>query len=127
MSQSVLSVGFIPERVDLTPFPGLTPEKVRAGVAAELARLKELGYDAHHVYLDVADGAESVLGDKLAERSYAGVVVGAGIRNSPAHFLMFERILNVIHEKAPHAKICFNTSPHDTSAAIQRWVRMGNR
>jgi hypothetical protein len=48
----LLSVGFIPERVDLT-------EKVRAGVAAEIARLEDLGYDAHHVYLDVAAGAES--------------------------------------------------------------------
>jgi hypothetical protein len=122
MSHSVLSVGFIPERVDLSKFPGLTPEKVRAGVSAEIDRLKELGFDAHHIYLDVADGAESELAIKLAERSYAAVVVGAGIRNSPAHFFAFERILNVIHEKAPHAKICFNTNPTDTAAAIQRWV-----
>jgi hypothetical protein len=35
---------------------------------------------------------------------------------------LFEKLLNLIHEQAPHAKICFNTTPGDTTEAVQRWV-----
>ena len=33
-----------------------------------------------------------------------------------------ERVVNLIHELAPKAKICFNTNPMDTVASVQRWV-----
>jgi hypothetical protein len=61
MNSCVLSIGFIPELVDLSPFPGLTPEKVRAGLASEEASLKALGYDVHVLLLDLGETAEAVL------------------------------------------------------------------
>jgi hypothetical protein len=31
-------------------------------------------------------------------------------------------LINVVHQHAPHAKLCFNTLPGDTAAAVKRWV-----
>jgi hypothetical protein len=33
-------------------------------------------------------------------------------------------LLNIVHARAPHAKICFNTTPTDTAEAVQRSVRI---
>jgi hypothetical protein len=35
---------------------------------------------------------------------------------------LFERLLNLVHARAPGAKICFNSNPGDTAEAVQRWV-----
>ena len=59
---------------------------------------------------------------ELEEKTFDGVLVGAGIRTVPALFLLFEKLVNVIHEHAPDAKICFSTGPQDTAASVQRWV-----
>jgi hypothetical protein len=36
--------------------------------------------------------------------------------------LLFEKLINPVHARAPNAKICFNTTPSDTVEAVQRWV-----
>jgi len=36
--------------------------------------------------------------------------------------LLFEKLINVVHAQAPDAKICFNTTPADTSEAVRRWI-----
>jgi hypothetical protein len=46
---------------------------------------------------------------------------GAGLR-APEHLLLFEKLLNLVHARAPLAKICFNTNPADSAAAVQRWA-----
>ena len=46
---------------------------------------------------------------------------GAGMRAIDKNFLLFEKVLNAVHEHAPQARICFNTSPFDTAEAVQRW------
>jgi hypothetical protein len=35
---------------------------------------------------------------------------------------LFEKLINVVHQNAPTAKLCFNTKPSDTAEAVQRWV-----
>ena len=58
----------------------------------------------------------------LSRKTFDCVLIGAGVRLDPEHFLLFEKLINVVHEYAPKAKICFNTSPGDTAAAVMRWV-----
>jgi hypothetical protein len=48
-------------------------------------------------------------------------MIGAGLR-APPQLLLFEKLLNLIHERAPRAKICFNTNPADSAEAVQRWI-----
>jgi hypothetical protein len=49
-------------------------------------------------------------------------MIGAGIRTIPSNFILFEKLINVVHEHAPQAKLCFNTKPSDTADAVQRWL-----
>lgn len=49
------------------------------------------------------------------------MLFGAGLRDE-TQLLLFEKLLNIVHEKAVGAKICFNSNPADSAAAVQRWV-----
>lgn len=63
-----------------------------------------------------------------ARRSrYDLVLIGAGIRAIPANFAPLERLISVVHEGAPQAKICFNTRPDDTEQAVRRWIAPPDR
>ena len=42
------------------------------------------------------------------------VLVGAGVRTDIEEFTLFEKLINVVHQLAPSAKICFNTGPTDS-------------
>lgn len=50
------------------------------------------------------------------------VLIGAGVRNDPEQFLLFERMVNLVHEHAPQARICFNNSPDSSADAVLRWL-----
>ena len=54
--------------------------------------------------------------------TFACVLIGAGIRTIQPRFLLFEKLLNVVHERVPGARVCFNTRPDDTAASVQRWI-----
>ncbi len=43
---NVLLVGWNPDVVDYSKWPGLTPEKLRAGLEADRDKMNALGYDA---------------------------------------------------------------------------------
>ena len=120
-NKSVLVVGLVPELVDFSGLPGMNAEKVRAGIAGQVASIAELGYRAQHVFIDLGETAESVLKAKLAEEAFDCIVIGAGVR-LPAHHLLFEKVINIVHAQAPSAKIGFNTNPGDTLTAVQRWT-----
>ena len=50
--------------------------------------------------------------------SYDCIMIGAGVRTLPEHFLLFEKLINVVHAEAPSARIAFNTKPSDTAEAV---------
>ncbi len=121
----VLLVGLEPDIVDFSksPVPGLTAAKVRAAVEAERSKLESLGYSVKSLYVDDGKTAEAVLTDALATGEYDCIMIGAGLRIVPPYFPLFEKLINVIHRHAPAStKLCFNTNPSDTAAAVQRWV-----
>lgn len=118
----VLMIGLLPEVVDLTPFPELTPAKLAAGLAAQEKQLCDLGFDARWCLVDLGVTAEAVAREALQQKAWDVVLVGAGVRTNPAYLVLFERLLNAAHELAPGARICFNTRPDDTRDAVLRWV-----
>jgi hypothetical protein len=122
----VLIIGFDPKFLDfsspeLAPMK-LTAEKVNAGTAAEIERLRGLGYDPEGCFVDLGETAETVVASRLRANEYGCVIIGAGVRANPKYFLLFEKLLNVVHELAPKARIAFNTKPTDTVDAVQRWL-----
>jgi len=121
----VLLVGLDPDIVDYakSPVPGLTAEKVRAAVEADSAALEVLGYSVTPLYVDDGKTAEAVLADALTAGGYDCIMIGAGLRVVPPYFLLFEKLINVIHRHAPAStKLCFNSNPADTAEAVRRWV-----
>ncbi len=125
--KSVLLIGLRPELLDFSSpdfasMPDLTAEKVRTGIEAEVRRLRDLGYDTHDCLTDLGETAEAFVTEQLTKKKFACVVIGAGVRTVPRYFLLFEKLLNVVHSLAPQAKICFNTRPGDTTEAVLRWL-----
>ncbi|MEM8823246.1 MAG: hypothetical protein AAGF30_06515 [Pseudomonadota bacterium] len=122
MAKKVLMVGWHPTVVDYSKYPGLTAEKLEGAVRADEEKLSGQGYDASVGFIFSGETATDQLTETLKKNSYDVVLIGAGVRKDDDHFLLFERLVNVIHEYAPTARIAFNTGPMDSDAAIQRWV-----
>lgn len=115
-------IGLLPGVVDLSSFPDLTQEKLGRSLEAEEKGLCDLGYDARWCLVDLGETAEAVASAALDEKPWDAVLIGAGVRTVPAYFLLFERLLNVVHERAPKARICFNTRPDDSREAVFRAI-----
>ena len=122
MGKKVLLVGWHPSVVDYSKWPGLTPEKLEKVLRADEAKLNDLGYDASIGFIHSGDTATDQLVSTLKETTYDVVLIGAGVRKDDDHFLVFETLVNVVHEHAPHARIAFNTGPTDSDTAVQRWA-----
>jgi hypothetical protein len=119
----VLMIGLDPKVVDYSHLPiKLDEATLRAGLAADEKRLIDLGYDARWLLIDRGETAEAVVSRALKEKTFDCVLIGAGIRTIPPMFLLFEKLINLVHETAPQAKICFNNVPEDTAVSVQRWL-----
>jgi hypothetical protein len=121
-SKSVVIIGLDPSVVDYNKWPGLTAEKLRAALEGARDNLNARGYETQFCLTDTGQTAETVVKQMLSQKTFDCVLIGAGVRLDPEHLLLFEKLINVVHEYAPKAKICFNTNPSDTAAAVMRWV-----
>ena len=120
--KKVVLIGWHPDVVDYSKWPGLTPEKLRAALEGDRDNLNSMGYAAELLFIESADTAYDTVTGKLSGQDYAAVLIGAGVRTVDEHFLVFEQLVNAVHASAPTARICFNTNPGDTAVAVQRWV-----
>ena len=124
----VVLVGFEPETVDFSDPalpPGMSAEKISAGIAFALQQMRERGWEADACLVRPDETAGPAVERHLAAGDYACVVIGAGIRLPRQGLQLFETILNAIHRAAPNAAIAFNTRPDDTADAAARWLARG--
>jgi predicted nucleotidyltransferase len=121
-TKKVALVGWNPEVVDYSKWPGLTLEKLRAALEGDQNNLNSLGYDAELLYINDVETAYDTVSNALSKTAYDCVLIGAGVRTIDEHFLVFEKLVNAVHQNAPTARICFNTNPSDTAEAVQRWI-----
>jgi len=119
---TVLAIGLDPRFADLSAFPQLTPELVRHYIDAQIERVRQAGYDVESCLIDSGQTAEAALEQALRSKRYDCIVIGAGLREPAALLLLFEKVINLVHTLAPHARISFNTSPKDTLDAVRRWL-----
>ena len=124
--KKVLVIGLDPDFIDFSAPPvagtGVTAEKIRGGLEGDGKKLNGLGYQADILWVDDGDTAEKVLRERLGQTRYDAVMVGAGIRTLPPYALLFEALVNAVHEAAPQARFAFNSNPADTAQAVQRAV-----
>jgi hypothetical protein len=121
--KKVLLIGINPKLIDpnLSTTTGWDANRVRAAAQDTNKRLMDLGYEVQGCLVDLGETAESVVSDTLSREKFDYIMVGAGVRMLPQHTVMFEKIVNTIHQKARSSKIYFNTNPADTVEAILRW------
>lgn len=115
-------IGIDPALVDFSRMPELNAEKVMAAVNDGAGKLIALGYSVQHCLVDAGATAEEVVKRTLSQNTFDCILIGAGIRTLPEHFALFEKVINIVHENAPAAKLCFNTTPADTAEAVLRWT-----
>ncbi len=123
MPQSVLIIGEDPNFIDFSAQgvpPKMDARKVMEGLNGSRDRLKGLGYKARILLTRDAATIDAQVSEALRERRYDVIVIGAGLRTLPPMAERFERLINVLHEKAPQAKLAFNSQPAD--AAALRWL-----
>ena len=121
----VLLVGLDPVTVDFSDPalpPGMTAEKIHAGVKHALADMATRGWAAENCFINPDETAVPTVERRLADGRYDCVVIGAGVRLPPSRLTLFEAVISAIHRAAPQTAIAFNTRPEDTGAAAARWI-----
>jgi len=123
----VLVIGLEPTLIDFSApdyaaFPGMDAAKVLAGLKAAEDSLTQLGCEVRMCLTDFGETAGSVVKELLEQERFDCILIGAGIRMIAGNTVLFEKLVNVVHACAPHARLCFNTKPTDTAEAVQRWL-----
>jgi hypothetical protein len=125
MPKSVLIIGEDPALIDFSA-PGAPPnmdaDKVMRGLNGSRDRLEHAGHDARILLTRDAETVEAQVSEALRDHHYHVVVIGAGLRTLPGLAKQFERLINVLHEQAPQAKLAFNSQPDDSDKAALRWL-----
>lgn len=125
----VLLLGYDPETVDFSDPalpPGMTAEKVHAGIAVALKQFAARGWEGEVGFIRPDETAGPTVERQLASKSYDCVVIGAGVRLPPRGLALFEAVINAVHKAAPGAAIAFNTRPDDSADAAARWLTAGS-
>jgi hypothetical protein len=123
--KKVLFLGIDPKLIDvnLATTTGWDANRVKEVAQEANNKLTELGFEVQNCLVDLGETAESVVSDTLTRESFECIMIGAGVRILPQHTVLFEKIINAVHQKAPpSSKICFNTNPDDSAEAVLRWV-----
>jgi hypothetical protein len=128
----LIQIGLDPDKIDFSSpdfamFPGLTAEKLRAANDANLAGLRELGFEVDMCFVDFGETATEVVGGMVSSNHYDGALVGAGIRIVASNTELFEAIINVIHSALPDVKFVFNQGPKATPEDLFRWFPQAAR
>ena len=125
----VLLLGYDPETVDFSDPalpPGMTIEKVHAGITVALKQFAARGWECDVGFIRPDESAGPTVERQLALKSYDCVVIGAGVRLPPRGLALFEAVVNAVHKAAPGAAIAFNTRPDDSADAAARWLVAGS-
>src|SRR5262249_42568830 len=126
----ILLLGLDPETVDFSDPalpPGMTVEKVRAGIEVALKQFSDRGWDSDNGFIRPVESAGRTLGRRWHPANYDCVVIGGGVRLPPRNLALFEVVINAVRRAAPNAAIAFNTRPDDSADAAARWVTAGSR
>ena len=123
MVTGILSLGLHPSAIDYSRHPGLDEATLTARIAVGEATLHEAGFDIVPCQVSAdPDEAEKKIRECVAANPVRVVMIGAGLRMTPEHTVLFERIVNLLNELVPGIVFCFNTSPETTIDALRRGV-----
>jgi hypothetical protein len=84
--------------------------------------MRAQGYQVESCLIDTGEEAHLAVEGVLRSGAFDCVVIGNGLRTPPDQLLLFERIVNAVHQLAPQSRIAFNSKPSDTAEAAGRWI-----
>ncbi|GGD27015.1 hypothetical protein [Nocardioides daphniae] len=98
-------------------------EALERGVDALVAR----GYAATTclLALDGNDDAEGRVTTALGAGTWDCVLIVGGLRKEDEQVALFERVVNLVKDQAPAARLAFNSTPHDLVDAVARALGAG--
>jgi hypothetical protein len=111
----ILIVGLDPRAL-----PGLDPEAVEQGLAIGLERVRAAGYLVDQLLVPLDESALGRIEEAVEGREWDAVVIGGGIRKPEPLLELFEAVVNLVHERAPGAKVAFNTDGGSSLEAVRR-------
>jgi hypothetical protein len=97
-------------------------KKIQAAIDLGLKQMTDRGWQAEACLIQHDASAGPAVERRLSTATYDCVVVGAGIRLPPKSLLLFETVMNAVHQAAPNTYIAFNTVPEDSADAAARWL-----
>lgn len=120
----VLMVGETAETADFADPaipPGMTAEKIRAGIDLAMSDMRGRGWEPVLALVppDV-EAACAQVREALGAGPYDCVVIGGGLRLPRSRVAVFESLVNLVRREAPQAALAFNTSPESTADAAAR-------
>jgi len=101
--------------------PAHIQDQIHIGLKKSEQLITQAGYELQWSYVTPEKGMDQFV-EYLTTRKPAGVVFGYGVRGVKELSPLFEDLVNAVVEKAPGAKLMFNTSPEDSVEHIKRWV-----
>jgi hypothetical protein len=129
----ILLLGYDPETVDFSDPalpPGMTVEKVHAGIAVALKQFTERAWESDVCFIRPDETAGPTVERQLRSTSYDCVVIGAGVRllaSQSRGLALFEAVINAVRKAAPDTTIAFNTRPDDSADAAARGLALRTR
>jgi len=126
----ILLLGLDPDTVDYSDPalpPGMTAEKVRAGIAVALKQFTNRGWESDVGFIRPDETAGPTVERQLRSTNYDCVVIGGGVRLPPRNLALLEVVINAVCKTSPGTAIAFNTRPDDSADAAARWVAAENR
>src|SRR5438045_6657818 len=97
----VLLVGHDRDTVDFSDPalpPGMTAEKVHAGIEVAMKQFASRGWDANVCLIRPDRTAGPTVERQLASANYDCVVIGAGVRLPPRLLAIFEEVINAVRK-----------------------------
>ena len=126
----ILLLGYDPTTLDFSDPalpPGMTVEKVNAGIAVALKQFAERGWESDLCLIGPDESAVPAVALQLRSTTYDCVVIGGGVRLMTGGLARFEAIVNAVHQAAPSAVIAFNSRPDDSAAAAARGLALASQ
>lgn len=90
--KKVLFLGIDPKLIDvnLATTTGWDANRVKAAAQEAKNKLTEVGYEMQNCLVDLGETAESAVSDTLSREKFDCIMIGAGVRISPQHTVLFE-------------------------------------
>lgn len=121
----VIVIGLDPAVIDFTEdayraHPDLNAQMLHDALDHDRKILEDAGFNVELCMIDLGETADETVTARLAGGLFDFIALGAGLRLNRENTLLFERIINIVHRKAPGATLCFNTSAKDTAECVMR-------